>query len=152
MKYIILFIQRVEISNVFFLSNSSRPNVRRDRQWEKDKDSSDLDRHGHSGHRLRNRTPPRSRYSPMRQAPERFRRKSRSHSRSWSPLRSRTRSRSRSDSRSRSTSRSRPKIRSQSRSRSRSPFDVRSRGKSTSMSRLRSPEHAFRMSELRSSR
>lgn len=126
-----------------------RPNARRERQWEKDKDPSDLDR---PGHRLRNRTPPRLRYSPVRQAPERFRRKSRSRSRSWSPLRSRTRSRSRSGSRSRSTSRTRPRMRSQSRSRSRSPFDIRSRDKSASMSRLRSPEHSFRMSELRSSR
>ncbi|XP_025996734.1 uncharacterized protein LOC105198112 isoform X1 [Solenopsis invicta] len=126
-----------------------RFNTRRERQWERDKDSSDLDRHGH---RSRNRTPPRSRYSPARQVSERFRRKSRSHSRSWSPLRSRTRSRSRSGSRSRSTSRSRPRIRSQSRSRSRSPFDIRSRGKSASTSKLRSPEHAFRMSELRPSR
>ncbi|XP_036146293.1 uncharacterized protein LOC105837289 isoform X2 [Monomorium pharaonis] len=120
-----------------------KSNARKDRQWERDKDLSDLDR---LVHRSRNRTPPRSRYSPMRQASERFRRRSRSRSRSWSPLRSRTRSRSR------STSRSRPRLRSQSKSRSRSPFDVRSREKSGSISRLRSPEHAFRMSELQSSR
>ncbi|KYM80481.1 hypothetical protein ALC53_09031 [Atta colombica] len=123
-----------------------RSNVKRERQWEKDIDPSDLDHHPE--HRIRNRTQQRSRYSPLRQ--ERFRRKSRS--RSWSPLRSRSRSRSRSGSRSRSTSRSRLRMRSQSRSRSRSPFDVRSRVKSVSTSRVRSPEHLFRMSELRSSR
>ncbi|XP_018395795.1 PREDICTED: trichohyalin-like isoform X2 [Cyphomyrmex costatus] len=122
-----------------------RSNVKR--EWGKDIDSPNLDRH--SDHRIRNRTQ-RSRYSPVRQ--ERFRRKSRS--RSWSPLRSqsRSRSRSRSGSHSRSTSRSRLRMRSQSRSRSRSPFDTRSRVKSVSMSRLKSPEHLFRMSELQSSR
>ncbi|KAM0729813.1 Uncharacterized protein ACS0PU_003690 [Formica fusca] len=124
--------------------SQGRSSTRRDWQWEKDKGSiSDLDRHGH---RLRNRTPPRSRYSPKRQ--ERFRRKSKSRSRSWSQSRSRTRSRSRS----RSTSRSRPRMRSRSRSRSRSPSDLRSRARSISMSRLRSPERGLRMSELRSSR
>ncbi|XP_070525021.1 trichohyalin isoform X2 [Cardiocondyla obscurior] len=128
-----------------------RFNTRRERQWEKDKDHTDLDRHGHLRPRLRNRTPPRLRYSPMRQVSERFRRKSRSRSRSWSPLRSRTRSRSRSDSRSRSASRSRFRMRSQSRSRSRSPFDMRLKDKSASMSRLRSPEQ-FRTSAVRSSR
>ncbi|XP_067208133.1 trichohyalin-like isoform X2 [Linepithema humile] len=133
--------------------SQNRSVVRRERQWEKDRDSSDLDRHGHLTHRSRNRTPPRSRHSPTRQALERFRRKSRSRSRSWSQSRSRTRSRSRSGSRSRSASRSRPRMmRSRSRSRSRSPSDPRSRARSTSRSRLRSPEHGLRLSELRSSR
>lgn len=137
-----------------YLSTSQNRSIgRRERQWEKDRDSSDLDRHGHLMHRSRNRTPPRSRHSPTRQALERFRRKSRSRSRSWSQSRSRTHSRSRSGSRSRSASRSRPRImRSRSRSRSRSLSDPRSRGRSSSRSRLRTPEHGLRLSELRSSR
>ncbi|XP_019889605.2 trichohyalin isoform X2 [Ooceraea biroi] len=118
---------------------SQRSSGKRERQWEKDKDTSDLDRHGHLAQRSRNRTPPRSRHSPARQS-ERFRRKSRS--RSWS----------RSSSRSRSTSRSRLRMRSRSRSNSRSPSNRRSRARSTSLSRLRSPEHGLRLSELRSSR
>ncbi|XP_076277910.1 uncharacterized protein LOC143207903 isoform X4 [Lasioglossum baleicum] len=124
---------------------------RRDRQWEKDRESMDLDRHGHSRRPekpapLRGRTSPRPRRSSPRVSHDRFRRGSRSRSRSWS----RSRSRSRTRSRSRSTSRSRS-LRSRSRSRSRS--GSRSRTRSTSGSRLRSPDHGLRIPErLRSSR
>ncbi|KAL6255012.1 hypothetical protein P5V15_013347 [Pogonomyrmex californicus] len=142
----------IQFSPKSLLKYRRRSNIKKERQWEKDKDSLELDRHRYPEHRLRNRTPPRSRYSPIRQAPERFRRKSRSRSRSWSPLRSRTRSRSRSESRSRSMLKSKPIMRSQSRSRSRSPLDTKSREKSISMLKLRSPEHGFRITELQSSR
>ncbi|XP_054001184.1 uncharacterized protein LOC128888398 isoform X2 [Hylaeus anthracinus] len=130
----------------------SRSNTRRDRQWEKDRDSLDLDRHGHVRRTeklppSRCRSPPRLRRSPPRISHDRFRRGSRSRSRSWSRSRTRSRSRSRTRSRSRSTSRSRSMMRSRSRSRS------RSRTRSTSRSRLRSPNHGLRVTErLRSSR
>ncbi|XP_015432769.1 PREDICTED: uncharacterized protein LOC107188895 isoform X2 [Dufourea novaeangliae] len=136
-----------------FTQRKGRSNLRRDRQWEKDRESLDLDRHGHSRRlekpqSLRSRFSPQPRRSPSRLSHERFRRGSRSRSRSWS--RSRSRSRSRTRSRSRSTSRSRP-MRSRSRSRSRS--GSRSRTRSTSGSRLRSPDHGLRMTDrLRSSR
>nr|XP_033338670.1 trichohyalin-like isoform X1 [Megalopta genalis] len=128
----------------------SKSSSRRERQWEKDRESVDLDRHGHPRRpekqvSLRGRSP-RPRRSSPRLSHDRFRRGSRSRSRSWS----RSRSRSRTRSRSRSTSRSRS-MRSRSRSRSRS--GSRSRTRSTSGSRLRSPDHGLRMAErLRSSR
>jgi len=146
LKFVIFFILNMlvlfaQTFNMLFLFISERSNTRRERQWEKEKDILDLDRHGHLAHRSRNRTPPRLRHSPTRQV-ERFRRKSRSRSRSWS----------RSSSQSRSTSRSRPKMRSRSRSNSRSPSNRRSRMRSISPSRLRSPEHGLRLLELQSSR
>ncbi|XP_076249176.1 uncharacterized protein LOC143188653 isoform X2 [Calliopsis andreniformis] len=133
----------------------SRSGTRRDRQWEKERESLDTERHRRSDKLPpppRGRSPSRTRRSPPRSSHERFRRGSRSRSRSWSRSRSRTRSRSRSRtrSRSRSTSRSRS-MRSRSRSRSRS--GSRSRTRSTSRSRLRSPDHSLRMAErLRTSR
>ncbi|XP_076164228.1 uncharacterized protein LOC143145078 isoform X3 [Ptiloglossa arizonensis] len=134
----------------FKQSRKCRSSMRRDRQWEKDRDSLDLDRHGHTRRTeklpsSRGRSPPRLRRSPPRVSHDRFRRGSRSRSRSWSRSRTRSRSRSRTRSRSRSTSRSRSMMRSRSRSRSRT--------RSTSRSRLRSPDHGLRMTErLRSSR
>ncbi|XP_014470485.1 PREDICTED: trichohyalin-like isoform X2 [Dinoponera quadriceps] len=137
--------------------SQSRHSARRERPWERDKDSTDLDRHGHPVHnRLdqpRSRTPPRTRLSPARQPAERFQRQSRSPSRTWSRSRSRSQSRSSSQSRSRSRSTSRSRLRRiRSRSRSRSRSNSRSRTRSSSTSKLRSPEHGLRLSELRSSR
>ncbi|KAK9297028.1 hypothetical protein QLX08_009127 [Tetragonisca angustula] len=128
-----------------FKHRKSRPAAKRNRQWEKEREPLDLDRHGHVRRTeklvpSRGRSPPRSRRSPRRSSHEHFRHESRSRSKSWS--------RSRSRSRSRSTSRSRSIMRSRSRSRSGS----RSRTRSTSGSRMRTPDH-FRMTErLRSSR
>ncbi|XP_078050476.1 uncharacterized protein LOC144476982 isoform X2 [Augochlora pura] len=132
----------------FTQQRRSKSSSRRDRQWEKDRESVDLDRHSHPRRSekpvLQRSRSPRPRRSSPRLSHDRFRRGSTSRSRSWS----RSRSRSRTRSRSRSTSRSRS-MRSRSRSRSGS----RSRTRSTSGSRLRSPDHGLRMAErLRSSR
>ncbi|CAK9797362.1 hypothetical protein ANTPLA_LOCUS1192 [Anthophora plagiata] len=116
-----------------FKHRKGRSSTRRDRQWEKERAPLDLDRHGHLRRTdkllpSRSRSPLRLRRSPPRISHDRFRRGSRSRSKSWS----RSRSRSRSRTRSRSGS--------------------RSRTRSTSGSRMRSPDHLRMAERLRSSR
>ncbi|KAL2724501.1 repetitive organellar protein-like isoform X1 [Vespula squamosa] len=145
-------------------SKKRRLNMRRDMQWTKVGNFTDLEKYTHSIRRTeklpkRSRLSPCLRNSPSRLSVDRFRCVSRSRSRSWSrsrsrsKSRSRSRSRSKSRSRSRSCSRSRSKLQSRSRSRSRSTSKTRSNSRSRKRSPSKSLEYESRLSEtLRLSR